>query len=332
MKFFLKAAVIMSICSVAWQAYAQTQPVQDFGVHPRAYTSRKSFWTEFNFGGSLSKDNRWQYQIDYQCRRAADASYVQGGNSWNIFKESQQQVFRPWVHYWLVPGAFRLSLSPIGYWITWTPAAESNLYPTKDGDVQGKRVFPEFRITPQLTLVQTLGRVQFYQRVRYEFRFVGERRQADNNLSDFTKGYNFEPTDIEDQNASNGWYGQNHLGRLRWQSRLQIPLNHKQMQDKTWYINTWDELFVSTGRHTKNNKLLNQNRFVALLGYKFNGNVPVKIEGGVTFQTSFLYNMDIPQSNPSENYQNNNIENNTCFTFYIIFDEFHKLFRQSSSQ
>jgi hypothetical protein len=127
-------------------------------------------------------------------------------------------------------------------------------------------------------------------------------------------------------------FSKNHFSRLRWQTRLQIPLNNKTVTDKTWYINTWDELFLSFGHHVKNNKILNQNRFVALLGYRFNGSKPIKIEGGITYQSILQYNMDIPQTNQSVSYQNSNIENNTAFTIYVIFDEFHKLFQKKSEE
>ena len=311
-------------------SYSQVPPtpVQTFGSDPRAYTQRKSFWTEFNFGGTISKDKRWQYQMDYQYRRAADASYIQGGSHWNIFKEAQQQVFRPWIHYWAIPGAVRLSLSPIGYWITWTPTEETATFPNKDGVTTGQSVFPEFRICPQVTTFHTIGRAQFIQRYRYEFRYFGERRAADNNLSDFSKGYYFAPTDISNATAANGWYGNNHYGRLRIQTRFQMPLNKPKMQDKTLYVNAWNELFITTGHHTPNVKLLNQNRFVAMLGYRFNGDVPIKVEAGVTLQTLFLYNMTTPPTNPSVTYEKNNVENNTAFTIYVIFDEFHKLFNK----
>ncbi|MEO7990560.1 MAG: DUF2490 domain-containing protein [Chryseolinea sp.] len=307
-------------------------PVQNFGSSPRSYTERKSFWTEFNIGGSISKDKRWQYQLDYQYRRAADASYIQGGSHGNIFKEGYQQVFRPWIHYWAVPGAVRLSLSPIGYWVTWTPGEETELYPNKDGKTTGQSVFPEFRICPQVTTTHNIGRVQFIQRYRYEFRFLGERRAADNNLSDFGKGFNFAPTNLSDQTTANGWYGNNHLGRLRIQTRLQMPLNKPKMGDKTLYANVWNELFIATGHHVPNAKLLNQNRFVAMLGYRFNGDVPIKIEGGITLQTLFAYNMNTPPTNPNVTYLKNNVENNTAFTVYVIFDEFHKLFARKEKK
>lgn len=325
--------VLILLISVAFSiaSFSQTTPVQDFGVHPRSYTQRQSFWTEFNLMGSLTKDDRWQYQIDYQYRRASNADYVQG-SSGGMFKEPYQQVVRPWIHYWAVPGALRLSLSPIGYWATWTPSEESSLYPTAAGDVNGQTVYPEFRISPQVTTVHTMGRVQFFQRFRYEFRFVGERVKANNNLSDFSKGYNFAPTNIEDQSASKGWFGNNHLGRLRWQTRMQIPLTDRVIKEKTLYLNVWDEIFLSMGHHTKSNKILNQNRAVALLGYRFPGAVPIRLEAGVTYQTVFNYNLDVPQSNPSASYQNTNIENNTAFTVYVIFDQFHKLFKKNSAE
>ena len=120
---------------------AQVVPVQNFGSEPRAYTQRKSFWTEFNISGTISKDKRWQYQMDYQYRSMSDASYIQGGQTGNIFKEPYQQVLRPWIHYWLIPGALRFSLSPIGYWVTWTPGVETALYPNKDGATSGQSVF-----------------------------------------------------------------------------------------------------------------------------------------------------------------------------------------------
>ena len=76
----------------------------------------------------------------------------------------------------------------------------------------------------------------------------------------------------------------------------------------------------------KNDKLLNQNRFVAMLGYRFNGDAPIKIEAGITLQTLYQYNIDTPPTNPDVTYQKANVENNTAFTIYVIFDEFHKLF------
>ena len=307
-------------------------PVQNFGSEPRAYTQRKSFWTEFNISGTISKNKRWQYQLDYQYRRMSDANYIQGGQTGNIFKDPYQQVFRPWIHYWLIPGVLRFSLSPIGYWVTWTPSEETSLFPNKDGVTTGQSVFPEFRICPQITTQQYFGRVLFVNRFRYEFRYLGERSAASNTLADWGKGFNFAPTDVGDQSASQGWYGNNHLQRLRIQTRFQIPINRKTVTEKTIYLNIWNELFLQTGPHVKNNKLLNQNRFVALTGYRFKGSVPIKIEAGITYQTLFFYNIDSPPTSPAVTYQGANVENNLAYTIYIVVDEFHKLFGKKESE
>jgi hypothetical protein len=316
------------MCSFIVLANAQAVPVQNFVNDPRSYTHRKSFWTEFNLGGSISRDKRWQYQIDYQYRRMADASYIQGGNTGNIFKEPYQQVFRPWIHFWLIPGALRFSLSPIGYWVTWTPSAETSYYPNKQGITTGQSVFPEFRICPQVTTFQNFGRVLFVNRFRYEFRYLGERNAASNDLSDFGKGFNFDPTDVGNQSASLGWYGNNRQGRLRIQTRVQVPLTKKTVTQNTLYVNVWNELFLSVGPHVKNTRIVNQNRLVGLIGYQFKSKVPIKIEAGATYQTQFYFNMDSPPTNASITYQNNNIENNLAYTVYIICDEFHKLFKK----
>lgn len=308
-------------------------PVQNFGEAPRAYIQRQSFWTEFNLAGTISKDGRWQYQMDYQYRRTSDASYIQGGSS-SPFKEAQQQVFRPWIHYWVVPKALRFSLSPIGFWVTWTPGEEADTYKNKDGDTSKQSVFPEFRICPQITSFQNFGRVQFINRFRYEFRYIGERRAAENNLSDFAKGYNFSAATIDDQSKSD-WFGNNQVGRLRWQTRVQFPLGKgkTKIENKTWYINMWNELFIATGPHVKNNRLLNQNRFIAMLGYRLNSAVPIKIDAGITYQTLFYYNItNYPVVNPVVTYQSSNVENNTAFTIYVICDEFHQLFKKKKKE
>jgi hypothetical protein len=319
--------VIFVFCILNNVLVAQPIPVQNFATDPRATTYRKSFWTEFNLGGTISKNKRWQYQIDYQYRRMADANYIQGGQTGNIFKDPYQQVFRPWIHYWLIPGVLRFSLSPIGYWVTWTPSEETSIYPNKNGVTTGQSIFPEFRICPQITTQQYFGRVLFVNRFRYEFRYVGERTSADSEMS-----FNFSPTDVGSQSASLGWYGNNQTNRLRIQTRVQIPINHKTVSEKTLYVNVWNELFLATGPRIKNDKLLNQNRLVGLLGYRFPGKIPIKIEAGFTYQTLYFYNIDSPPTNPSITYQKANVEENFAYTIYIICDEFHKLFAKREAE
>ena len=111
-----------------------------------------------------------------------------------------------------------------------------------------------------------------------------------------------------------------------------MPFGKEKVERKTFYLNVWNELFLSLGKHVKNDKLLNQNRFVALLGYRLDTEVPIKIEGGVTLQTIMQYNMDVNPTNPSVTYNKANVETNTAFTIYVIVDEFHKLFQKKAEE
>ncbi|MBC7451204.1 MAG: DUF2490 domain-containing protein [Cytophagales bacterium] len=305
------------------QTYAQTTPPapsQSFPDHPRAYTHRKSFWTEYNINGSIDSAQRWQYQIDYQYRRMADASYIEGGSHGDIFKNPYQQVLRPWIHYWVIPKKIRFSLSPIGYWITWTPPQEGSVYPI-NGQNQGQTVFPEFRICPQITINNQLGRLQFINRYRYEFRLIGDRTQPTTFWQDLGDGYNFYPNPIGSGNGSS------HQGRFRWQLRAQLLLTSAKMQKNTIYLNMWNELFLGIGSHVAVNKMLNQNRTVALVGWKLPTAYPIRVEAGVTLQTNFLYNIGQVPTQPGITYNKQNVELNTAYTIYVIFDEFHTLYK-----
>ncbi len=210
----------------------------------------------------------------------------------------QQHVFRPWIHYWAVPGKARLSFSPIGQWGTWTPKQEGpHLY------------FTEYRSTYQLTLFQKIGKFDIQQRYRYEFRWIGKKNIAKESPADlFSK----------DQFFNSG-----HKMRLRYLMRVNYPLNKSGKS----YLSVWDELFIGIGKHTANNKVWDQNRLVALFGRKLNGPHPIKIEVGLLWQVAPKYDLAVPATQ-TVSYQNNNVESNLAFQVYLIFDEFHKLFQK----
>lgn len=276
-------------------------PSQDFSNHPRAYTQRKSFWFEANLNGTLKKDDsgrtKLQYQIDWQYRRAGDANFISGGQSLNIFKEMQQHVFRPWLHYWPVSGKVRLSISPIGQWGTWTPKAEgTHLY------------FTEYRSTYQLTLFQKIRKFEIQQRYRYEFRWIGNKNTAKESVADLFSADKF--------------LNPGHKMRLRYLMRVNYPISKSGKS----YISVWDELFVGMGKHVASNKIWDQNRVVALYGRKLNGSNPIKVELGLLWQVAPKYDMEVPATQ-SYSYQKNNIESNLAFQVYLIFDEFDKLFK-----
>lgn len=295
----MKKIVLPSLAVFVSAVYAQ-QPIQDFSKHPRVYTKRYSFWFEGNFNGLLFKNDsgqvKWQYQIDFQYRRMADASYIKSGQYYNIFKDPFQQVVRPWLHYWIVDKKVRLSLSPIGHWATWSPTAEGpHTYNT------------EYRTSSQLTFFQKIGKVDIQQRYRYEFRWIGDAVSAQNYLNDI-----FSSTVI----PSSGF-----KQRLRYMIRLNYNIN------KTNYISIWNELFIGLGKNTANNKILDQNRIVGLYGKKYNQQkYPVKIEIGFTWQLLPKYNMNVPptQEPGYGSFQKNNWESNLALQIYLIFDEFHK--------
>jgi hypothetical protein len=244
---------MLLFCGLTSKAQTVTPvPPQNLNAHPRVNTNLKSLWTEFNLNGSISKDKRWQYQMDIQYRRAGDASYIKGGDEGNILKNRYQTVFRPWIHYWIVPGQVRFSLSPIGYWSTFTPANQSSLYSTAQTQVgtsntnTSSTVQPEFRICPQITLNNQYGRFLVSYRMRYEFRFLGDRHVASNKLAnDLDWGYNFYP------NQQGQGYGSNHQGRLRLQTRVAFAFNKPKIQPGAFYLNAWDEVFLAIGPQLK---------------------------------------------------------------------------------
>ena len=105
----------------------------------RSFEKRNSFWTETVVNGVIK--DKWRWQLDFQYRRSSDPTNVVGGSS-NPFKNNFQHVYRPWVHYQMNEN-IRLSLSPIGFWESYYGAGEGNGV---------RKVQPEFRICPQVTL------------------------------------------------------------------------------------------------------------------------------------------------------------------------------------
>lgn len=258
----------------------------------RNYVNRKSFWFEGNINGSIRRNSNneliWQYQLDYQYRRGADGSNVSRGSYTNIFKDMQQNVLRPWIHYYPVPGKIRISVSPLGHWGSWTPSG--------DGAV---KYYHEFRSSYQLTFYQKFGRIELQHRYRYERRWVGNKELSQGGFNDLFSQEDF--------------FANGRKNRLRYLMRANIPLN----KSGSNYLAIWDEIFIGFGKNVANNKIFDQNRLVCLFGRKINqDSYPMKIEAGLLWQSAPKYD------NPALNYQN--WENNLAFNVYLIFDEFHK--------
>jgi hypothetical protein len=268
---------------------------------PRQTFTRNSFWTETVFNGIVH--NKWKWQLDYQYRRMSDASDIKDASG-NLFKNSFQHVYRPWIHY-QVNDNVRLSLSPLGFWETWTPAIEAG---------GNKKIQPEFRICPQLTLTSKIGRVTIDQRYRCEFRYLGTKvDDLKTNEFGYSKG-----TDFPDANRKT---------RLRYFIRAIIPLGkHQTLENNTFYITTWNELFLSVGKKIYNDKIWDQNRTFCLLGYKPNMAFPMRFELGYGMQVANRFSGKLVNGLLTET--GNKMERNNILQVYIIFENFNKLFKR----
>lgn len=270
----------------------------------RSSFERNSFWTETVLNGKIGGKFRWQF--DYQYRRMSDASTVKDGSR-NMFKNNFQHVYRPWIHYQLTDGV-RLSLSPIGFWETYSPASENG---------GTKKIQPEFRICPQLTLSNKIGRVIIDQRYRYESRILGTQVNLDPNLpTGYSEGLTF-PTS-------------GHKGRMRYFVRATIPLgNHTKLENKTYYIVAWNEIFISTGANTANEKIWDQNRSFCLLGYKPEMKFPMRFELGFGLQYANRMKYKTSVDGTSATISSNLLEKNRLLQLYVIFEDFNSIFKKN---
>jgi hypothetical protein len=120
----------------------------------------------------------------------------------------------------------------------------------------GPYPIPEHRIFEQVIWNGAIGRLGLNHRLRLEQRFLGkvDQKAAAYAVNDYT-----------------------YLNRVRYQLKGSIPLNHKSMQDKTWYLAPFDELFIGFGKNVNQN-IFDQNRMGLLAGYKFSN--MLRIEAG----------------------------------------------------
>ena len=286
------------------------------GTDNRMNATRNSFWFEGNFNGTIAryKDStiKWQYQLDYQYRRMADANYVKDGNTMNIFRDPFQNVYRPWIHYWITPKKVRLSLSPIGYWGTWTPTGEGT-----------QLFYGEIRVCPQVTFFQNVGRFEFQHRYRYEFRWLTTKDPAPANgsLSDYSLGTDYMKS------------GQKM--RMRYFLRVNYSLNGKKSNEKgAWYLTAWNELFLGVGANTTDAKIMDQDRVVLMVGRYLKCKYPIKVEVGYTLQYSPKYDTNLPAGQTpggAYSYGKLNWEANNCFQVYLIMDEFHQFLQKKKT-
>lgn len=132
---------------------------------------------------------------------------------------------------------------------TYFQTHEYGRHPTVTG-----RPEPEQRLYQDVTLTDELGRLQLAQRLRLEQRWLGTR--AD-----------------EGAGPVQDWEYQH---RIRYQLSGSFPLQGPTIDDGEWYLNAFDELFISFGRNVGNN-VFNQNRISGGLGYRFTDHAKVEL-------------------------------------------------------
>ncbi|MCA8830009.1 DUF2490 domain-containing protein [Hymenobacter pini] len=112
----------------------------------------------------------------------------------------------------------------------------------------------EQRLYEDMSLDDQLGRLTLTHRLRLEQRWLGTRA-------------------AEGRGPVQAWEYQN---RIRYQLSGQWPLQGPTVEDGEWYLNAFDELFISFGRNVGSN-VFNQNRISGGLGYQFTDKAKVEL-------------------------------------------------------
>ena len=276
MKALLKSAVLLLML-----------PTVSFSQSPRQFYHIPNGWTDLNISGKIAGKFSWQIENQHR-RQDMQGDYNDATTTGNPYNNLNQHLFRPYIHYQPNPN-IRVSLMPLG-WI--------GSYRFSAG--KPSAFFSELRISPQVVLTQNIGRVRFDNRFRYEFRWIGQNQPIDDHSSLY--GGDFSTTTFRE--------------RFRYQFKMTIPLNHAKMDDKTFYAQVYDEVFVSMGEKVPNINLLDQNRVLIGLGYKFNKFVSV--EAGYMQQTIFRFN----------NATKDNVDINNIIQLNFAVSNFEQLFKK----
>jgi Protein of unknown function (DUF2490). len=186
----------------------------------------------------------------------------------------QQSLLRTGIGYQANPKAqFRLGYA----WIETYPYGE---YPLNGFGKQ----FTEHRLYEMAILTDKIGRFDLSHRFMLEQRWVG--RYTDASL------------EKEDEFPL--------LNRLRYMSRIQMPLKGAKLDDREPYVAVYDEIMLGFGKNVNEN-VYDQNRFGLLLGYRFGPRV--RIEGGFFSQILQLgreIRLSSDPNNPRNVFQHNN--------------------------
>jgi hypothetical protein len=161
----------------------------------------------------------------------------------DVFKNWQQSLTRIGIDYNVSPNFSATA----GYgWIVTFPY----------GDQPVSREFQEHRIWEQVNLKNKFGRFEFQHRYRFEQRFI-ENWVKDND-GNFIKSDNL------------------FRQRIRYRAMVLFPLSRVELTDNTLFMNVNVEPFIGFGKGIGKN-ILDQNRFIAALGWRFNKDFNIQL-------------------------------------------------------
>jgi hypothetical protein len=93
-----------------------------------------------------------------------------------------------------------------------------------------------------------------------------------------------------------------------------MPLGKAKMEDKTWYVQAYNELMINMGENVPNLNIFDQNRLLIGLGYRINSNLSVEM--GYMQQSIFRFN----------NAAKNNVEINNILQVNLAISNFETFF------
>ena len=258
---------------------------------PRTFYTISNGWTDLNISGKIAGKFSWTLE-NQQRREDMQGDYNTANTTGNLYNTFNQHLFRPYIHYQANPN-LRFSLMPLG-WIG------SNRFAAGVPSA----FFSELRMSPQTILTQNYGRVRIDSRLRYEFRWIGKNQSVTE--KSFLYDGDFS-TIIKRQ-------------RIRYQLKATVPLNKPKMEDKTLYAQAFNELFVGMGKNVANTNLLDQNRILIGVGYKFNKFVA--FEAGFMRQSIFRFN----------NATKDNVDRNNIFQTNLAITNVEQIFRKEKKK
>lgn len=157
-------------------------------------------------------------------------------------------------------------------------------YPSADRGIPT----PEHRIYEDIEVDDTFGRLELSHRLRLEQRWLGQ------------------PSD-ENARRMSDWEYQH---RIRYQLSATFPLSGPTIDDGEFYLNAFDELFISFGRNVGLN-VFNQNRISGGLGYQIRDNVRLELN---------YFNRVVQHAEPEPISQKPIFDSDNGFRFNVSYD------------